>query len=127
MKICIPTDESTARASEAPVYGHFGSAPRFIIHDTESGSYEVIDNSGVEHEHGKCNPFQSLQSHSVDALVTGGIGFRALMLFNEQNIKVYRASQERTAAEVVASFKSGSLAEITPQDACGHNGGHGCH
>ena len=127
MKICIPTDQSTGGAAEAPVYGHFGSAPRFIVHDTESGSYQVIDNSGKEHEHGKCNPFQSLQEHAIDALVTGGIGVRALMLFKERNIKVYRASRERTAAEVVASFKGGRLEEISPEDACSHHGGHGCH
>ena len=124
MRICMPTDSSTGPASEARVYGHFGSAPCFVIFDTESGGFQLVENGGREHEHGQCNPFQSLESQRVDALVTGGIGSRALQLFRQRNIKVYRVTQERTATEVVESMRAGKLVEISMDEACAHHGEH---
>ena len=122
MRICIPTSGSAG--PEADVYGHFGSAPRFVIYDTESRTYEVADNAGKDHEHGQCNPFRSIERQSIDALVTGGIGMRALQLLLARNIRVYRATGERTAAEVISSFQDGTLKEITLEETCAH---HDCH
>ena len=107
MRIGIPTEATTGPGAEAPVYGHFGSAPSFVIADTERNSFEIVENAGREHEHGQCNPFQSLEAQSVDALVTGGIGQRALQLLRQRNIKVYRATVEHYAAEVVKSLQGG--------------------
>ena len=102
MRIGIPTAAKVgATGAEAPVYAHFGSAPSFVIVDTDRGTFEIVENSGREHEHGQCDPFQSLESHAVDALITGGIGPRALQLLHQRNIKVYRAAAERNAAEAV--------------------------
>ena len=124
MRICMPTETSAKKPSETPVHGHFGSAPCFVIYDTDRNAFEIVENAGKEHEHGKCNPFHSLQLHSVDALVTGGIGQRALTLLREHNIKVYRATEGRTAIEVIQSFQGGKLKEISLDDACAHHGGH---
>ena len=125
MRIGIPTAAKAGEAgAEAAVYGHFGSAPCFVIVDTDKGTFEIVENSGREHEHGQCNPFQSLESHAVDALVTGGIGQRALQLLRQRNIKVYRASAERNVAEAVLSLRSGKLQEISLSDACAHHGDH---
>jgi predicted Fe-Mo cluster-binding NifX family protein len=124
VRIGIPTDSRQGPGATAAVYGHFGSAPGFVIADTEKNTFEVVQNSGREHEHGHCNPFQSLEAHSVDALVTGGIGQRALQLLRQRNIKVYRAEGEGTAAEAVASLQGGRLKEIALEDACAHHGGH---
>ncbi len=123
MKVGIPTAARSGAGAEAPVYGHFGSAPGFVIADTEKGTFEIVENSGREHEHGQCNPLQSLESHAVDALVTGGIGQRALQLLRQRNIKVYRATVERSAAEAVQSLQGGRLLEISLDDACAHHGG----
>jgi predicted Fe-Mo cluster-binding NifX family protein len=125
MRIGIPTAAKTGEAgAEAPIYGHFGSAPSFVIVDTDKGTFEIVENSGREHEHGQCNPFQSLESHSVDALVTGGIGQRAVQLLRQRNIKVYRATVERNAAEAVLNLQSGKLSEISLDEACAHHEGH---
>jgi len=125
MRVGIPTAaKAGAPGAEAPVYGHFGSAPSFVIVDTDKGTFEIVENSGREHEHGQCNPFQSLESHSVNALITGGIGQRALQLLRQRNIKVYRASAERNVAEAVLNLRSGKLQEISLDDACTHHGGH---
>jgi predicted Fe-Mo cluster-binding NifX family protein len=120
----MPVNTSAGPAAEASVYGHFGSAPRFVIYDTESRIYEVAENLGKDHEHGQCNPFRSIERESIDALVTGGIGMRALELLFARNIRVFRATGERTAAEVVSSFQDGRLKEIALEEGCSH---HGCH
>jgi predicted Fe-Mo cluster-binding NifX family protein len=124
MRIGIPTDVNAGAGAEAPVYGHFGSACSFVIADTDKGTFEIVENSGRVHDHGQCNPFQSLESHAVDALVTGGIGQRALQLLRQRNIKVYRATVERNAAEVVKGLQGGRLQEISLDDACAHHGDH---
>jgi len=124
MRIGIPTNAKSGSGNEAPVYGHFGSAPGFVIVDTEKETFEIVENAGKEHEHGHCDPFQSLQAQSVEALITGGIGRRALQLLREQGIKVYGAQGERTAAEAVKGFRDGRLQEISFDDACAHHEGH---
>jgi predicted Fe-Mo cluster-binding NifX family protein len=124
MRICITTAGGAGTPSEASVYAHFGSAPYFIVFDTEQNAFQVVENAGKKHTHGACDPFQSLAEHSVDALVTGGIGQRALVMLREHHIKAYRASEEQTAAEAVASLQAGRLKEITLDDACAQHRDH---
>ena len=47
MKVCVPVEES--RGLESVVYGHFGSAPCFIVADTESGELKELSNQDVGH------------------------------------------------------------------------------
>lgn len=122
MRLCIPTDGGTG--PEAMVYGHFGSAPRFVIHDTETGETRAIGNAEQEHEHGACNPLAALAGETIDAVVVGGIGARALMGLNGAGIRVYRAV-EGTVADNAAAAKDGTLVELTPETSCSHHG-HGC-
>lgn len=127
MKIAIPVED--ARGLESPVYGHFGSAPCFLVVDTGSRSTSIVDNRQLAHEHGHCNPIATLAGQTVDAVVTGGIGGRALELLNASRIRVYRASTPGTAAEVLKSFEENGLEEITSSACCSHGQGHGhgCH
>ncbi len=68
----------------------------------------------------------SLEGRSIDAIVVGGIGMRALMMLNAGGIRVYRAAPG-TIRDNIELLKSGTLAEVTPGDACGHHGGgHEC-
>jgi len=56
----------------------------------------------------------------------GGIGMRALTMLNAGGKRVYRAAPG-TIRENVDLLKNGTLAEVTPGDACGHHaGGRGC-
>jgi len=124
MRLCIPTDGGTG--PDAMVHGHFGSAPCFVLHDTETGETMSLENRGKDHEHGVCNPLGSLAGESVDAIVVGGIGARALMGLNGAGIRVFRAI-EGTVAENAAAAKGGVLVELTVDASCGHHGqGCGC-
>jgi predicted Fe-Mo cluster-binding NifX family protein len=121
MKICIPTETNSGKAAE--VYGHFGSAPYFTIYDTDTETVEIIDNANQHHSHGMCHPMAQLAGKNIDAVVCGGMGFRAVQKLNEGGIKAYRAVPG-TVENISDQFLKGELEEITPDNACAQ---HGCH
>lgn len=121
MKLCFPSQQS--EGTDGVPYGHFGSAPYFVIHDTDTGTTEIVDTDKgkTQHAHGQCNPVGALAGHDVDALVVGGIGVRALMLLNQQGIRVYRA-QAGTIQDNIEAASRGELTEMEPAGACaGHH------
>lgn len=126
MNICVPITED--KGLESDVSAHFGSAPIFLIVDTESGACRAIPNRNLHHGHGMCQPLLSLRGETIDGVVVGGIGRGALGKFQAANILVY-LSESPTVEATVAAFKAGSLREVTPANACGHQGhgpqGHG--
>jgi predicted Fe-Mo cluster-binding NifX family protein len=121
MQICIPITEDKGLAS--PVSAHFGSAPAFMIVDTESSSCRAIANKSHQHQHGMCTPLASIEGEKIDGMVVGGIGMGALNKLNAANIKVY-VSELATVAETVNAFKAGTLKLMQPGMACAHHG-HG--
>ena len=123
MNICVPIDTDNGLSS--PVCAHFGSAPAFMIVDTDSGSCRAIANGNQHHGHGMCSPLQSLQGEHLDAMVVGGIGMGALNKLNAASIRIY-VSEHATVAEVLAAFKAGTLRLMQPNMACAQHGqGHG--
>jgi len=125
MSICIPA--ATNDGVEASVHGHFGSAPYFVIHDSQSGTSEIIENANAHQAHGACQPLSAFEGRNVNAIVVGGIGARAIQRLNAEGVTVYRA-EEGTVASNIEKLQSGSLDEITPAGGCsGHHGsGHDC-
>lgn len=122
MRIAIPVFSNDGERSQ--VYGHFGSAPCFIIFDTSTAACENVDNSDKEHAHGMCLPLASFDGKNIDAIVTGGIGLRAIQKIAEAGLKVYRSAEGMTVKDVADSIEAGSLAEITIEGACGRH--HDC-
>jgi predicted Fe-Mo cluster-binding NifX family protein len=116
MKICFPVQENEGLGSR--VYNHFGSAPMFIVVDTETDNVSIINNKDQHHSHGACNPIKALDGQSVDAVVVGGIGAGALSRLNQAGIRVYQAKAP-TAKENISMFKARSLPEFMPQHCCG--------
>src|SRR4030043_1180222 len=76
---------------ESKVYDHFGSAPAFIIVDTEGKDVLTVNNKNLHHAHGACNPIMALDGKSVEAMVVGGIGAGALVKLNGLGIRVFGA------------------------------------
>lgn len=110
---------------ESPVYGHFGSAPYFVIVDTAQDSFEVVSNKNREHLHGQCRPLDALGGKSVDAVVAGGIGPGALAGLRAAGIRVFRGV-EGTVRENLALVRTGQLPEFGADDVCAHHqGGQG--
>ncbi|MBU0635159.1 MAG: NifB/NifX family molybdenum-iron cluster-binding protein [Candidatus Omnitrophica bacterium] len=121
MKICIPIIENNGLKSK--VNAHFGSAPYFLIYDTEKETFEIIDNSDSRHMHGMCHPLKALENKDIHAVVCGGMGARAVQKLNESGIRAYRASVG-TVEEIISIDKEGKLEEITMDNACAD---HSCH
>jgi predicted Fe-Mo cluster-binding NifX family protein len=123
MKICFPTEN--LQGLDSIIYAHFGSAPGFVIVDTESNDIEEIKNGDLHHDHGMCQPMQALEGKKVDAVAVGGIGAGALRGLQAQGIAVYRAAQG-TAGENMKFILKGILPEFDARFTCaGHTGG-GC-
>lgn len=123
MKICFPTE--TLEGLSSKIYGHFGSAPGFVIVDTETRNVEEIGNNDMHHAHGMCQPLKALGGRKVDAVATAGIGLGALMKLQSQGVKVYRV-EEGTVEQNIMLFGTNRLQEFQPGFTCaGHTGG-GC-
>jgi predicted Fe-Mo cluster-binding NifX family protein len=132
MQICIPVEENNGLDSR--VCTHFGSAPFFLIVDSETEGCETIVNTGAHHAHGMCQPLALLEGKEIDGVVVGGIGRGALFKLQAANIGVF-LSEHSTARETIDAHRAGSLRPVNPANACaghGHGtggGGHGpgCH
>ncbi len=124
MKVCFPVLEN--QGLESQVFGHFGSAPGFVVVDMATYELTAINNSDQIHEHGACNPIAGLGGHQVDAIVVGGIGGGALHKLNSAGLRVFQA-QQGTIAENVRLFKANELPEYMPGHTCGgHGHSQGC-
>ncbi len=124
MRICVPVEED--KGFQSRVCSHFGSAPGFMIVDTDSGDYRAIVNTNQHHGHGMCAPLASLQGEQIDAMVVGGIGMGALNRLNSANVSVY-LSEKGTVAEVIAELQAGNLRVVQPGMACAHHSHHAGH
>lgn len=121
MNICIPV--TADEGLQSPVCEHFGSAPYFMIVDTESGACRAVQNQNEHHGHGMCMPLASLQGESIHSMIVGGIGGGALNKLSAAGIQVYLSGQPSVEA-TLAAYMAGTLRLVTPETACGQHGGH---
>ncbi|WP_298273419.1 NifB/NifX family molybdenum-iron cluster-binding protein [Geobacter sp.] len=112
MRLCFPINDNAGTAST--VYGHFASAPRFLVVDTRDDRCTAIPNCDRNHPLSGCNPFSALRGERLDAIIVDGIGDDALRAMNLCGFPVYRAGSV-TVEKNVALFDSGSLIELTVQ------------
>lgn len=123
MKVCFAVQNDDGL--ESAVYGHFGSAPAFIVVDTESRKVEKVNNGDKIHAHGACNPVMALGGRDVDAVVVGGIGGGALMKLNALGVRVYGAMAATIQGNIDLLIKN-RLPELSIENTCsGHQGGCG--
>ena len=124
MKLCIPIKDN--KGLESSVYSHFGSAPAFLLFETENEHLEVINNADKQHTHGKCEPMDSIKGKDVDIVIVGGIGRRAINKLHSLEIEVFK-SETGTAMYNVDLFRKSLLKEFTPDDGCAHHEGKHRH
>lgn len=119
MKIAIATDNNL-------VSGHFGHCEEFTIYELESKkivSKEKIENPG--HEPGFLPVF--LNEQGVNTIISGGMGSKAIDLFNEKNIDVITGAVGEVD-EIMEKYISGEL--VSDGSACTkheHSGDCGNH
>lgn len=122
MKICMPVSQNEGLQSRA--YNHFGSAPLFIVYNTDTQAIHTIDNGDLNHEHGMCQPIKALQGEPLDAILVGGIGNGALVKLSQLGIKAYRA-EAVSFEENISLFTEGKLHPFDATHVCkSHDCGH---
>jgi predicted Fe-Mo cluster-binding NifX family protein len=110
MKICFPV---TADAGmESIIYGHFASAPFFVIIDTDTLHSSVIANCDQANPFAGCNPFSALKGLPLDGIVVGGIGDDSVRVMNMCGFRIYQACSA-SVAENATLFECGGLQEVT--------------
>lgn len=123
MKVCFAVQKD--EGMDSAVYGHFGSAPAFVVVDTEHQRIDTVSNKDMIHAHGACNPIMALGGQNVDAVIVGGIGGGALMKLNAAGIKVY-GSMAGTIKGNLDLLMTNRLPELSMENTCaGHQGGCG--
>lgn len=118
-RIVIPAEDGNglnARLSE-----HFGRAPYFIVVELdENGNLSSVQAVPNESEHfggfGRL-PDRILQFRP-NAVITYGMGPRALNIFQEAGVAVLKANAD-TAKEVVEAYRQDRLEELT--EGCHHS------
>lgn len=124
MKICFPVPQD--EGLESNIYGHFGSAPLFVVVDTELRETKAVSNHSQPHAQGACQPLETLEGEQVDAIVVSDIGSDALQGLNRAGLKVYQALGVTIADNIVCLEQEG-LPEYAVDHGCaGHGHAHGC-
>jgi predicted Fe-Mo cluster-binding NifX family protein len=125
MRICFPVGQN--EGFESRIHGHFGSAPVFLVVDSDSGQVVEIVNRDLQHAHGACSPLKALGGHPVDAVVVAGIGGGALAGLARAGIQVLEAGAD-TVGENLTLARQGTLHVWSPErSTCGSHGhGNGC-
>ncbi len=122
MKIAIPVENDNGLNSS--IYGHFGSAPVFLIFDSDTTNFQIVENSNKEHLHGQCHPIEELIKLKVDGVVCNGMGLRAINNLNRIGIKVYNAQGAHIVKDIVKSIIKKDLIEMTVEEACKEHSRH---
>ncbi len=100
-KIAIPITDNILSA-------HFGHCDKFYVYEIEN---EKIVKETImtppSHEPGLLPKW--LGGQSVTDIIAGGIGQRAIDLFNQNNINVYVGAPQKAPVEIVESHLNGSI------------------
>jgi len=120
VKACIPVAKDHGLSSV--VFPHFGSAPVFLVVNTDTGDVSAHANPAANTS-GRSHALDAIGEDKVDVAVVGNIGAGAIDRFRAQGIPVYRAVRS-TVAQVVSALQAGMLPEI---DAGTCAGGHAEH
>ncbi len=131
MKVCIPTMGD--KGLNEQVGDHFGRVPTYTIFDTESNEVKVIQNTSI-HMGGIGYAPELISKAGAQVMICGGLGRRAIGLFEEMGIMVYVGAQG-TVSNTIKMWNDGLLAPATDENACrrhafrgeGHGGGHEHH
>ena len=118
MKIAITAQ---GEQMQSPVDPRFGRAKWFVVIDTETGAFEVVDNKknfnaaqGAGIQAGR-----NVAELGAEAVVTGNMGPKAFATLKAAGISVY-VGAEGTVQEALDRFKAGALESAQGANVEGH-------
>jgi predicted Fe-Mo cluster-binding NifX family protein len=110
VKICLT---SKGKNLDSELDSRFGRCQYFIIYDTETKEYRVIENTGISSAHGAgVTAAQQIEESGADVVITGKLGPNALKILTEAKIKGYSGNGTLTLSKNIQLFKKGKLEEI---------------
>jgi predicted Fe-Mo cluster-binding NifX family protein len=114
VKLVLTTSGETL---DAPLESRFGRAPKFLVYDTESNTFEVIDNEqNVSAVQGAgIQAAETVARSGAACIVTGHCGPRAYRVLSAAGVKVYNTDIPTVAAALDA-FKAGRLKPAASAD-----------
>jgi len=118
VRIVIPVMNKTGL--DAQLSEHFGRAPYFTVIELDENrsvmSQRTVPNTS-EHFGGTGRPPDRILQFKPDALITYGMGPRALNIFQSANVAVLQANAN-TVRDVVSAYSNDKLEELT--EGCHH-------
>ena len=113
MRIAVSAEDS--RGLESVVSPHFGRCPCYVLADVEGGQVQevrVVENPYYgRHVPGQVPAF--IHSQSVEVMLTGGMGRRAIALFEEYGVEAVTGA-EGTVRRALGSYLGGQLRGVEP-------------
>jgi len=118
MKIAFTTSGDTL---DAPVDSRFGRAPKILVYDLDSGSFEITDNTqNLNAPQGAgIQAAQNVARTGAKHLVSGHCGPKAFKVLQAAGITIY-TTDAPTVAAALDQFLSGSLTPAESADVEGH-------
>lgn len=119
MKIALPTE---GKELDAPVCQSFGRTPLFLVFDTGTNVFTLLDNSAAESQGGAgIQAAQMLADNGVGALVTFHCGENAVEVLDAAGIEIYKA-RNVSIKENLESYKNGALTRLSELNPGQHKG-----
>ncbi|MBC17464.1 Dinitrogenase iron-molybdenum cofactor biosynthesis protein [Pseudodesulfovibrio profundus] len=121
MNTVIAIPSAGPEGLDASIDAHFGHCAMYTLVEVKDGKVEKVDSvPSCPHEQGGClAPVNYLAEKNVTKLISGGMGFRPLMGFNQAGIEVYHGSGAPTVRQAVDALLKDSLPVFTPDQTCG--------
>ena len=119
MKIAIT---ATGKTMDSPVDQRFGRAAYFVVVDTETMDFAVIDNENVAAAGGAgISSAKVVIDAGAEAVLTGNCGPNAQRTLSAAGVRLY-TGVTGTVAEAVELFKGGKLTEAEGPNVQSHFG-----
>ncbi|MDD2626363.1 MAG: NifB/NifX family molybdenum-iron cluster-binding protein [Candidatus Methanomethylophilus sp.] len=101
MKVAVTAEGDTLGSYVADDFGH---APYFLLVDTDSLDFTVVENEYARGDGAGYKVAQAITGLGVGAVLVGGIGTHGTKILNDAGIRVV-ADVDGTVEEVVTSFR----------------------
>jgi predicted Fe-Mo cluster-binding NifX family protein len=106
---------------DAPLDSRFGRAPKFLVYDLDSESFEVIDNQqNLNAAQGAgIQSAETVARSGAKSLVTGHCGPKAFRVLSAAGIKIFN-TDATTVAAALEQYLASQLTEAKAADVQGH-------
>jgi predicted Fe-Mo cluster-binding NifX family protein len=103
---------SSGETLEAKVDARFGRCPYFLIVNTKTNKFEVLENTaGQAFQGAGISAAQMIVNKKVKAVLAGNFGPKAVYVLNNSGIKIFSVSSV-SVKEALAGYKKGDLKEV---------------